>query len=1000
VSGAPIQSPHQELLDRVRRTRRRALWLGWGQALLAFAAILAATPVVSSLVLPWLPAGWRPLGAGLWLAGGVGLALWLGRRQWRGSRPRLSAVEATALLAAGEDPQELITGVDLAAWEEGGAERRGASPALVAAQVERAARRAGALEPAAALPAETLWRWAGGLVLVAALFAGWLAWNPGGSRDAWLSLFLGGAPAPVQVGNLNLAVGPPVYTGLAETTAEGSDGAVEAYPGSQVTLSGRLSRPVTSGQWEGPGGEVVALELDGARFTVRWLVQRAGTYRLAFFSGRRPVPSDFAPRPQSLREDRRPEVTMSEPAGDLEVTSDQEVALVFTAGDDFRVERVELVASGEVEVRLPVAVEPGPAVAGRARFLPLAHPALGEGAHLRLEAWDNDAVGGPKAGVGPSVYVAFLDKRHLLADIEGLQERLFEGLLLHLGDHLERDLNTGGAGADLSPLRGRAGDLLVLLDRLVEQVARSTDEGALAAVAVLRIETGLRGVLQPFAAGAPAAAELVPEVERDILFLDRLLQSLRMEQALSRGDELASLQRDLFDALQSGTAPEDLVEQVNRIQQLLAEMAAQLSRGAGQMPDDFVNADAVQEMPASELQQLLQELRAALEAGDREAAQALAEQVLEALSKWLAALEEAAGAASQGQLDPLLQELAGLEEDTAALAADQESLMGDTQQVGQRAAARAAEQVQAELESFVERQEERLREIERQAQGMEALAPRRGFHGAAAPQTSEEAGVGRLQILEARRQVGAAANEVRSLLREDLGQARQGVDALERAVGALAQGVDEQLGALPGPRQALDQSRAVAQENLDALRADLDALGNRRLEGVEAADQDQLGAQGERQEGLAERAGELAERLTELAGQTPLLGSEAAEGARGAQGSMRGAGGSLGQGDPFGAVPQQGRALEQLAELGQRLQGARQQMLQGMQGQGMQMLRSPGQRPGGGQDVDRSRVDIPRETEARELREFREEVLRAMRESRYPEPYREDLERYYKGLIR
>jgi hypothetical protein len=107
-----------------------------------------------------------------------------------------------------------------------------------------------------------------------------------------------------------------------------------------------------------------------------------------------------------------------------------------------------------------------------------------------------------------------------------------------------------------------------------------------------------------------------------------------------------------------------------------------------------------------------------------------------------------------------------------------------------------------------------------------------------------------------------------------------------------------------------------------------------------------------------------------------------------------------GQGDPFGAVPQQGRALEQLAELGQQLQGARQQMMEGMQGQGMQMMRSPGQRPGGGQDVDRSRVDIPREREARELRAFREEVLRAMRDGRYPEEYREDVERYYEGLIR
>ncbi|MDF1554303.1 MAG: DUF4175 family protein [Deferrisomatales bacterium] len=991
----------EQLLDRVRRTRRRARWLGWGRTTLAVLAVQAAVPVTSTLVLGWLPGGWRPVGAAVWLVLGLSMALWLGRDQWRRARPRLGAAAATELLAGGEDAEVLVTGVDLAAWGERGAESRGASPALVEAQVERAARQAGRLDPAAALPADALWRWAGGVTLAAALLAGWLSWNPGGTRDAWLTLLLGGTPAPVQVGNLTLAVVPPAYTALPEGAVAGADGAVEGYPGTRVTLSGRLSRAVTSGQWEGPGGEVVALQLEGRRFSVGWLLQRAGTYRLMFFDGRRPVPSDFAPRPQSLREDHRPEVAMSEPAGDVEVTSDKDVEVVFRVTDDFRADRVELVASGETEVRMEVPVEPGKVVEGRARFLPLAHPELGEGAHLRLEAWDNDTVGGPKAGIGPSVYVAFLDKRRLLADIEGLQERLFEGLILHLGDHLEND--SGAPTATLEPLRGGAGDLLALLDRLVEQVGRSAEEGALAAVAVLRIEAGLRQVLEPFAAGGDTSQPLIAEVERDILFLDRLLQSLRMEQTLSLGDEISSLQRDLFDALQNGTSPEDLVEQVSRIQQLLAEMASQLARSSGQMPDSFVNADAVQEMPASDMQQLLQELSAALQAGDWDAAQALAEKILETLSQWMAALEKAAGTASQGQLDPLLEELAALEEDTASLMADQESLLGDTQKVGQRASARAAEALQKELDAFFERQEQRLREIERQAQVMEVLAPRQGFHGAppaGPPQTSAEAGNERLQLLEARRRVGAAANEVRNGLREDLGQARQGAAALEQSVGELAQGVERMVGAEPGRRQALDQARGVAEENLEALLAELDALGNRRLEGLDPGDREQLEAQGERQGELGDRAGELAERLQQLSEQTPLLGGEAAEGARGAEGSMRGAGGSLGQGDPFATVPQQGRALEQLAEVSQRLQGARQQMLEGMQGQGMQMLRSPGQRPGGGQDVDRSRVDIPREMEARELREFREQVLRAMREGRYPEEYREDVKRYYEGLIR
>ena len=55
---------------------------------------------------------------------------------------------------------------------------------------------------------------------------------------------------------------------------------------------------------------------------------------------------------------------------------------------------------------------------------------------------------------------------------------------------------------------------------------------------------------------------------------------------------------------------------------------------------------------------------------------------------------------------------------------------------------------------------------------------------------------------------------------------------------------------------------------------------------------------------------------------------------------------------------------------------------------------------GNGRDVDRSRVEIPAEAEARQWRAFREDVLKVMREGRYPEEYEREVERYYERLIR
>jgi hypothetical protein len=74
-------------------------------------------------------------------------------------------------------------------------------------------------------------------------------------------------------------------------------------------------------------------------------------------------------------------------------------------------------------------------------------------------------------------------------------------------------------------------------------------------------------------------------------------------------------------------------------------------------------------------------------------------------------------------------------------------------------------------------------------------------------------------------------------------------------------------------------------------------------------------------------------------------------------------------------------------------------MGEGSPGPGFQIVGSPSNRSGG-RDVDRSPVEIPKEMEARELRAFRDDVLKAMRSGRYPKDYEKEVERYYERLIR
>jgi hypothetical protein len=475
-----------------------------------------------------------------------------------------------------------------------------------------------------------------------------------------------------------------------------------------------------------------------------------------------------------------------------------------------------------------------------------------------------------------------------------------------------------------------------------------------------------------------------------------------MEEALSLGDELTALQRSLYDDLQAGAQPERLLERAQQLQELLARMAERLSRGAGEMPDAFANTDAVRDMPASELEQTLQKLREALARGDREAAQALAEQLVDALSRWMAALEEAAGKASQGQFDPLLQELSRAEADAGSLAEEQEKLLQETRGVGNAVSERAAESLRGALDELLSREEARLRAIEAAARRMEAAAPRAFFHGQlSVPEAEPPRNAGSAPgLLEAHQRVDASVAEVREALREDLGRAREGAESLREGIDALRES------ALAGARRedpsraAVEQSAEEAQSEVKGLIQDLEALAGRRGGAIRPEEQEALGDLARRQGELGGRTESLAERLEGLAERSPFVDRGLAQRARGARQAMGEAEGRLGEGDPFGPVPPETRALEGLAEIGRQLRAAGEQMGQGQQpGGGLQVVRRPGGRSGQGREVDRSPVEIPKEMEARELRSFREQVLRAM-QGRYPKDYEEDVGHYYERLIR
>lgn len=925
---------------------------------------------------------------------GLGAGLFGALAAWRRSPFRLTDAQAAALLAPLDETARnvLVAGADLAGWGENGAKARGADPELAAQGVELAAKVARNLPPRHQVGPELAQD--GRLfapVLVGVLLAATL--GPAITTSTVAQVVAGYSGRPVAVGNLILTYRPPAYTNLPVTTEEGGTGDVTAYPGTQVTLSAQLGEKVDSGAFVGPDRQEIPLELEGENLKVTFAVKKPGNYGLKFAMKGLAVPSGFEPRAITLLVDKAPQVELVEPVTDLEAMNLEEIRVSFLATDDFGVERATLVLSGKEEVRIPLRIAPGQKAAGEARFLPAAHKKLGEGAYLYVEARDNDTVNGPKVAQSRSVYLTFFDSRKLAAEIEGLNERLMEALLALLADHLE---NPSPDAAMLDKLKESGKDLDKLLKLLVERATRKDAEELGLGEAAANIAATLTLALDRWAADpAGNRSSFIAELERDIIFLDNLKRQMKVEEALSMGDELSALQRDLFDRLQRGEDTKALLEAVSKIEKTLEEIAKKLSDKEN-LPDEFANSDAVRDMPKDSLTQMLEELKDALKSGDRKKAAELAEKIMKELDKLMKGLEKAAEEGEDPEAARVAKKLDEISEEVAGAAAEQERILSETRKTGETLSKKTLEEMRAKLQEFLAKQRQRLDEITRLTQFMEGAAARGNRHD---PGSQEWAEIAR-KVGEERNRLNQQLRQTRTDLDEAFAQTADDAEKLEKNIGDFQDAVEKissEEGAREEPRQLGEQARQLARQ----IKEDVAALLGSRKERAGEKEKKELKGQGEDEDELSRGIDKIGEKLDKLSKESPFVKPGAGQKAGEAAKAASGAGKSLGQGDPFNAMGGQMETLEKLGELAGDLEQMKQS---GSQGKGKgQRGKRPGQRPRsgeGGRDVNRDKVEIPAEAQGEQLKKLREEVMKTMREGRYQKDYREETRRYFEGLIK
>lgn len=218
----------------------------------------------------------------------------------------------------------------------------------------------------------------------------------------------------------------------------------------------------------------------------------------------------------------------------------------------------------------------------------------------------------------------------------------------------------------------------------------------------------------------------------------------------------------------------------------------------------------------------------------------------------------------------------------------------------------------------------------------------------------------------------------------------------EEPPGEGLEGLKKETGETLADARRLNQEMV---EELESVRKSFEKMKGRELTGNEKAQFEQLARQ---QGDLKDQAKGLADLMDELAGRNPSMGSEPGEMMGDAQAFMEGAEGKLQRGDGPRALMDERESLYRLSQARKSLGEAMDRVAKGMMSHGIPMpryvLRYPLRWREGVNGPDTGDVEIPSGESYKVPREFREDILDAMKKG-LPEKYQELNKDYYRKLV-
>jgi hypothetical protein len=976
----------------IERCRRRLL-LGEVAEAALWGAAAAAGVMIAAM---FLPAGWLAPLRWLVLTGAAGWCGWVFWRWWR-RRDRLGLARELEQRLCGCNRLEWASALELP--------RPGTCAELAAIFQARIA------EEMRSLPVGPLVRWrrllaaltafligSGSFIALALLYPSRLA-----ALEGFYSLTPGGQAvnSPGWIGDIQLRLEYPAYTGYEPVEVEGSDGTIRALAGTRVAISARADRLLQGGSIFYNQQRLPLNISSGNRLQAELVVSEAGGWKFELFDrqGHRWSPARLYP--VILEVDSPPEIELLRPEADGEIQDQQALALEYRAEDDFGLGEVRLVwrVEGRTGGEQRRTIWAGQAKRLVRKFtLDLAFWRLGEQERLQffLEACDNDTVNGPKcsrsAARSFSVYSPEKKKLELLK----LVQAFWEQLLLQLADSLEAAADKSPPQEKLRALNDGAGRLLDSLERIRLDVSRAGQELVSLRTALENL-TGrlrrLRARLEQFLS-RPAEGrvpvehlkERVAILEKDVLYLESLLDLLRLEQ-LDRLSERIRAARDRLEQLlreylqaPSLEARGRLEEQIAELKEAIRQLEERQREVLKGVQDQYLNPQALARLlEENDLSGSLDRLQQMLHQGRLQEALGELERLRQRLERLGQQLQDSRSRLAGGRWQELARQMAAALAELGQIAVEQQAVLDGTRQLQRNLLEGIQEKYGKKLAAALAGLKKRLGHLE---ENLKRLAARLG------PLQPQD-------VLERARQ---NARLLRGALDQlDLQAARSAA----RDLAGDGTELEMRLGFYSSPQKNQDEKLAgrIARDSR-RLQEELEAMLPQEAE-LASGRAGQLKGLSARQRQLLDRLRQLQQQAEKLNRQAPLFGPGALGRLAAGGGEMQGAVAELERRQPSRAAGHQQQALEQLRALEKELQqscesgekGGMPLPLGGLAGAEDSGYGPNGERP------DTSEVEIPSPQDFRPPEELRRKFLEGMKDP-VPENYRPQVRAYYQELVK